>query len=260
MKTIVLIFFILLVLLSIVAVLALVTGVLGRLRRGKARSKRHHRGRVSSQKQAITSDMLAEYYGGLRKAADGRLRMLFEKGLALKKKGKFPSAIRAFEECLKENLTPRQQTGFLVTVGNCHFAMDEHDRAKDCYEKAGRVSTRANDQKGKLSCLINLGLVSAAHRRWGEAIENYKQAILLDQKLGHASGEAVDLNTLGLLYENRGDLKTAMTHYNSSLLILRKLNDQKKMGLVENNIQRVRKLIAGEEMKDSNRGPASART
>lgn len=255
MKTVVLIFFVLLVLLSIVAVLALVVGVLGRLRRGKARSKRYHQGRASSDKQAITFDMLAEYYGGLRKAADRRLKLLFEKGLALKKKGKFPSAIRAFEECLKENLTPRQQTGFLVTVGNCHFAMDEHDLAKDCYEKADRVSTRANDQKGKLSCLINLGLVSAAHRRWGEAIENYKQAILLDQKLGHASGEAVDLNTLGLLYQNRGDLQTAMTHYNSSLLILRKLNDKEKLNLVERNVQRLKDLGAEAKTPDPDRDP-----
>lgn len=255
MKTIVLIFFVLLVLLSIVAVLALVTGVLGRLRRGRVRSKRHRQGRASSQKQAITFDMLAEYYGGLRKAADRRLRMLFEKGLTLKKKGKFPSAIRAFEECLNENLTPRQQTGFLVTVGNCHFAMDEHDLAKDCYEKADRVSTRANDQKGKLASLVNLGLVSAAHRRWGEAIARYQQAIRLDQKLGHASGEAVDLNTLGLLYENRGDLQTAMTHYNSSLLILRKLDDKEKLSLVERNIQRLKDLGAEVKMPDPDPNP-----
>jgi tetratricopeptide (TPR) repeat protein len=251
MKTIILILFVLLVLMSIVAVLALVAGVLGRLRRAKARSKRYHQGRVSSDKQAITFDMLAEYYGGLRKAADRRLKLLFEKGLTLKKKGKFPSAIRAFEECLKEKLTPRQQTGFLVTVGNCHFAMGEHDLAKDCYEKADRLSTRANDQKGKLSCLINLGLVSAAHRRWGEAIVSYQQVIRLDQKLGYTPGEAVDLNTLGLLYERRGDLQAAMTQYAASLLILRKLDDKEKLNLVENNVQRVRRLGTGEEMEGS---------
>ena len=250
MKTIILIFFVLLVLLSVIAVLALVLGVLGRLRGAKAGSKRYRQGRISSDREAITFDMLAEYYGGLRKTADRRLKLLFEKGLTLKKKGKFPSAIRAFEECLKEKLTPKQQTGFLVTVGNCHFAMGEYDLAKDCYEKADRLSTRANDQKGKLSCLVNLGLVSAANRRWGEAIEKYKQAILLDQKLGHTSGEAIDLNTLGLLYEKRGDLQEAMTHYTASLLILRKLNDKEKLNLVERNIQRLKEL--GAEAKTAN--------
>lgn len=186
--------------------------------------------------------MLAEYHGGLRKATDQKLKLLFEKGLVLKRKERFRSAITAFEECLKRNLTPRQQTGLLVTTGNCHFAVNQFSPAQDCYRKAGLLSAESNDENGRLSCLINLGLVGAADKRWDEAITNYHEAISLDQKLGHVSGEAVDLNTLGLLYENKGDLESALAHYVASRLIFKRLNERKKVELVENNMHRIESL------------------
>jgi len=194
--------------------------------------------------------MLAEYHGGLKKATDRKLKLLFEKGLALKKRGRFRTAITAFEECLKRDLTPRQQTGLLVTTGNCHFAVNQLPSAQDCYRKAGLLSAESNDENGRLSCLINLGLAGAADKRWDEAIANYHEAISLDQKLGQTRGEAIDLNTLGLLYENKGDLESALAHYTASQLIFRKLDEGEKVELVENNIGRIGGQNADAENSD----------
>jgi tetratricopeptide (TPR) repeat protein len=251
MKIVVFIFFVLLVLVSIVAVLALLLGVLSQVRQRRAKSKRSHSVRGNLKKRMVSCRMLAEYHGGLRKATDRKLKLLFEKGLTLKKKGRFPSAITAFEECLKGNLTARQQAGVLVTTGNCHFAVDQLPSAEDCYRKAGLLSAESDDEDGRLSCLINLGLIGAADKRWDEAIANYHEAISLDQKLGQTRGEAIDLNTLGLLYENKGDLESALAHYTASQLIFRKLDEGEKVELVESNIRRIGSQNADTENSDS---------
>jgi tetratricopeptide (TPR) repeat protein len=242
MRVIVLIIFLLLMLLSIVAVFVLVTGCLRRIRRSRTKGEKLQGYLKANDKPKIYHRMLAEYYGGLKKTSDRRLRLLFEKGLKLRKKGKMRSAIETFQRCLKENLTPIQQVGLLVTTGNCYFEANQLDSAQDSYQRAGCISVESNDPNGKLSSLINLGFISAAHERWDDAIAIFHQAVGLDQKLGHVSGEAIDLNTLGLFYENKGDLESAMVHYTASLLIFKKLNDKGKPELVEKNIQRIEGL------------------
>jgi tetratricopeptide (TPR) repeat protein len=239
MKMVILIVFLLLMLLSIAAVIVLVTGCLRRIRRSRAKGEKLQSNLEANDKPKIYHRMLAEYYGGLKKTSDRKLGLLFDKGLNLKKKGKLQSAIKTFQQCLKENLPPKQQAGLLVTTGNCYFAVNQLQAAEDCYQRAGRISAESNDPNGKLSSLINLGFVSAARERWDKAIATYHQAVGLDQKLGYILGEAIDLNTLGLFYENKGDLESAMVHYTASLLIFKELDDKRKTELVEKNIQRI---------------------
>jgi tetratricopeptide (TPR) repeat protein len=90
--------------------------------------------------------------------------------------------------------------------------------------------------------MVNLGMACTAEKKWEEAIRNYHQAIGLDQKLGYTVGETIGLNTLALLYENKGDLEGALAHYTASLRIFERANDREKAKFVENNIKRVRNL------------------
>jgi tetratricopeptide (TPR) repeat protein len=249
MRMIVLIIFLFLILLSMAAVFVLVTGILRRIRRSRAKGKKLQGNLKANDKPKLYHRMLAEYYGGLKETSDRRLRILFEKGLRIRKKGRMQSAIETFRSCLKENPTSKQQVGLLVTTGNCYFAANQLDSAEDSYQRAGCISDESNDPNGKLSSLINLGFVSAARERWHDAIAIFHQAVGLEQKLGHVSGEAIDLNTLGLFYENKGDLESAMTHYTASLLMFKKLNDKGKTELVEKNIQRIEDFGQGRRIK-----------
>jgi len=247
MKIIVLIFFFLLVFLSIVAVIFVLASVVSRVRRGTSKRRKSSRINKGTQGQIIPFHMLAEYYGGLKKTSNRELRKLFEKGVSFKQKRKFLEAIGIFEKCLNGDLSLEQKMGLMVTAGNCYFALGKLDLAQEYYEKADRLSKGSDNKNGRLSCLINLGLVYAADRKWSQAIRNYHEAIGLDQKLGYTAGEAIDLNTLALFYESKGDLEGALTHYTASLLIFEKLNDREKLGLVENNIKRLKNL--GQESK-----------
>ncbi|MFH1336208.1 MAG: tetratricopeptide repeat protein [Candidatus Zixiibacteriota bacterium] len=237
MKTIVLIFFLLLVLLSVAAVLLMLVSALSRALRRKT-----NKTRTEIRTRIFPDRMLAEYYGGIRKTASPKTTELFEKGLSHKRKGKFHPAVKIFEECLNDNPTQKHKTGILVTLGNCHFALQELNRARDYYKKAETLSIESDDYNGRLACMVNLGLICAADKRWSEAIENYHRVIELDRKMNYLSGEAIDLNTLGLLCQNKGDPKSALRHYEQSLTLFERLKDHKKAQLVEDNIRRLENL------------------
>jgi len=237
MKTIVLIFFLILVLLSVAAVLLMLASALSRALRRKT-----NKTRAEIEIRIFPDRMLAEYYGGLRKTASPKTLDLFEKGLSHKRNGEFHSAVRIFEECLNDSPTHVQKTGILVTLGNCHFALQELNRARAYYQKAETLSIETDDRIGRLACTINLGLVYAAEKRWSESIENYHRVIELDRNMNYLSGEAIDLNTLGLLYQTSEDPKNALRHYEQSLSIFERLKDHKKAQLVEDNIRRLENL------------------
>jgi tetratricopeptide (TPR) repeat protein len=242
MKIIAVILFVLLILLGISALVFLAFAIISKIRGAKYLRKRLKGIKEKNKRSNLSFSMLAEYYGGLRKSNNGELGKLFEEGLALKQQKKFPEAIKAFEKCLNQNLTLKQRVGVLLTTGNCHFAKNDLDKAREYYGKADSCSQESDNHNGRLSSLVNLGMVCASQKKWEEAIRNYHQAIGLDQKLGHTIGEAIDLNTLALLYENKGDLEGALMHYTASLLIFEKVNDREKAKLVEDNIKKVKSL------------------
>ncbi len=245
MKILALTLFALLILLSIGAVLLLVAALASRVRRAKSVRRKRSGSNNANAAPVIPFNMLAEYYGGLKRSSNNQLGKLFEKGLSLKRRKKFPEAIGIFESCLEAALTPDQKSGIMITTGNCYFSLDKLDLAKSYYEMADGFSKESDNSNGRLSCLINLGLACAADHNWDDAIRNYDEAIDLDKKLGYTAGEAIDLNTLALLYENKGDFEKALIHYAASLQIFERLNDGKKAKLVGENIRRVKILSAG---------------
>jgi tetratricopeptide (TPR) repeat protein len=242
MKIVAIILVLLLILLGISAMLLLAIALIGKIRRAKSHQKRAKDIKEKNKRSNLSFGMLAEYYGGLKKTSNGEIGKLFDEGLTLKQQRNFPEAIKSFERCLSQNLTLQQRTGVLLTAGNCHFAKNELDRAREYYEKADSCSQESDNHNGRLSSLVNLGLVCAAEKKWDEAIRNYHEAIDLDQKLDYTVGEAIDLNSLAFFYENKGDFEGALTHYTASLRIFERVNDRDKVKLVENNIKRMRSL------------------
>jgi tetratricopeptide (TPR) repeat protein len=237
MKAIALILFLILVFVSVAAVLLMLATALSRALRRKTDKKR-----TKIQNRTFPHHMLAEYYGGIRKTASLGTAERFEMGLLHKQKGEFPPAVKIFEECLSDNPYRGHKIGILVTLGNCHFAMRDMNRARDYYHKAETLSLESADRYGRLASMVNLGLTYAAEKRWSESIENYRRVVELDREMNQLTGEAIDLNTLGLLYQNGGNKKSALEHYRRSLAIFEKLNDHKKIQLVEDNIRGLENL------------------
>jgi tetratricopeptide (TPR) repeat protein len=232
----------LLVLLSAAAVLFMLTGVISRALREKSRWGKSRGSDRSAQEQIVASHMAAQYHGDVEISRDSPTKQLLDKRLSLKQKRGFARVADELSLSPGEGLTPKQEIGRLVTVGNYYLAANKYRQARDRYEKARNLAAQAGDERGRLASLINLGLVSAAEKRWDEAIGFYQNAVALDRKLGYRKGEAIDLNTLALLYESKGDLDGALAHYGTSIEIFRQLKDVEKIELVENNIERVKKM------------------
>ncbi len=245
MKVTFLLALLVLILLGISGVLFLMAGILSQIGKVKCHRKGSPPLQKNIRKHNIGARLLAEYYGGLKSVPNGEAKAIFEKGLFLKQRGALRQAIEVFGKCLDQDLTVKQKTGVLITKGNCYFTLNELDLAQECYERANHLSNESGNDNGRLSSLINLGLVYAIDGKLDQAISNYYEVVKLDRKLMYIRGEATDLNTLGLLCERKGDLEKALACYTASLLILEKLNDQKKVELVENNISRVKNLREG---------------
>jgi tetratricopeptide (TPR) repeat protein len=252
-KTVFLVIFFLLIFSSIIAVLFALFSLFRRLRRRTSGRTADSQTRSGNRRGLFSSSKAAEYYADLGQVTDGKLRELFEQGNDFKRKRKFPKAIRTFEKCLYEDVTPIQKAGLLVTVGNCYFAADKLGLAKGHYQKALRLSDDSNGKRVRLACLVNLGLVFAAGGEYNQAIESYRRAIELDRQLNSLQGEAIDRNSLALIYEVSGDLENALKCYNDSLLVFGKLADQEHMEVVKRNIERLEKLI-GVRKKPTARG------
>lgn len=239
MKTLSIVLLLALVLLSAAAVLLMLAGVISRVLREKSRRRSRGSGQ-RAQDEIVPSHMAAEYYGDVERFRDSPTKQLLEKRLSLKQKAGFAKAAEELSRFPEADLTPQQEIGRLVTIGNYYLAANKYRQARDRYEKAKNLAAQSEDERGRLASMINLGLVSAAKRKWDEAIGLYQEAIALDRKLGYRKGEAIDLNTLALLCENKGDLDSALTHYSASIEIFRKLKDAEKTELVERNIKRLR--------------------
>jgi tetratricopeptide (TPR) repeat protein len=239
MKTVFLVFFFLLIFSSITAILFALFSLFKRLRRRTSGRTSDSQARSGNRRLVFSANKAAEYYADLGQATNGKLKELFEQGMHFRRKTKFVRAIRTFEKCLDEDVTPIQKAGLLVSMGNCYFAVGKLDVAKSHYEKALRLSGDSNGKRGRLACLVNLGLVFAASGEYNQAIDNYRRAIELDPELNFLKGEAIDLNSLALIYEASGDLENALKCYNDSLVVFERLADQEHMEIVKRNIERI---------------------
>jgi tetratricopeptide (TPR) repeat protein len=237
MKTAFLIVFFLLILSSIIAILFALFSLFKRLRRGKSDGIDESQARRGNERSVFSANKAAEYYADLGRSTDGKLKELFEQAMNFKRKRRLLEATRAFEQCLDEDATPMQKAGLLVALGNCHFAIDELGLAKSHYENALNLLDGSGGDRGRLACLVNLGLVCAANREYSQAISNYRKAIELDRQLNYPKGEAIDLNSLALTYETSGDSENALKCYNASLLIFENLDDRQRMEIVKRNIR-----------------------
>ncbi len=237
MKTVFLVVFFLLIFSSIIAVLFALFSLLKRLRRKAPGGTDESQAPGGNETLVFSANKAAEYYADLGQATNGKLKELFEQTMHFRRKRRFLKAIRTCEKCLHEAVTPIQKAGLLVTIGNCHFAVDKLGPAKSHYERALGLLDDSRGKRGRLACLVNLGLVYAANGEYNQAINNYRRAIELDRELNYPNGEAIDLNSLALTYEASGDSESALKCYNGSLLIFERLDDPQRMETVKRNIR-----------------------
>ena len=72
-----------------------------------------------------------------------------------------------------------------------------------------------------------------------QAIEKWQEALVLWQKAGDKSGEAITLSYIGAVYSDLGDKQQALKYYNSALPLIKQVGDKAGEARTLNNIGKV---------------------
>ena len=73
----------------------------------------------------------------------------------------------------------------------------------------------------------NTGDILHAEGRLGDALAEYKDALVLAREVGHKSSEAIDIKLMGDVLADQGDLKGAMQMYQQAVSIQREIDDKR---------------------------------
>jgi tetratricopeptide (TPR) repeat protein len=82
----------------------------------------------------------------------------------------------------------------------------------------------------------NLGYLEHGKGNLTAAIDHYKKALGISQKIGDVSGEAALINNIGFVYMDQGDIPKALDHFEKCLKIFETIGDKKGIGGALNNI------------------------
>lgn len=126
-----------------------------------------------------------------------------------------------------------------VALGNLGIVYQRQgrwDEALDCYKQSLVVFRELGDRKKEGNVLNNLGVAYRNQGHWDEAIDFYEQDLAICRELGDQHGEGQTLNNLGIVHHLQGRWDEAIDCYEKSLVIRRALKDQRGEGMTLNNL------------------------
>lgn len=104
-------------------------------------------------------------------------------------------------------------------IRNWDQAISYHKQARNMFHQAG-------DRDGEARMLTSIGTALVGLKRFDDAEDNYKQAILLASKCKALDVEASALRNLGILNRKRGDLLGAQEKFERSLSLWKEVGDR----------------------------------
>jgi tetratricopeptide (TPR) repeat protein len=114
----------------------------------------------------------------------------------------------------------------LVELFSCSRKIDP-DTALYYAQRQIALAQKVGSVQGKMSGLVNAGLIYRMQGKYEKAYESYLLALSLARTAGHISGEVLILNNLGSTYQSQGIYDKALQYYQQSLDISLKELKQK---------------------------------
>ena len=87
--------------------------------------------------------------------------------------------------------------------------------------------------------LANIGIVHADKGDLDTALDHFNNSFAIREELGYKQGMGASLHNIGYVHYNKGDLDTALEYYDRALKIQEELGDKAGMGFSLHNIGRV---------------------
>ena len=98
---------------------------------------------------------------------------------------------------------------------------------------------KVGDKTGQAVSLLGIGRIYNHLGEKQKALQYFNQALLLKRALEDKGGEAITLNNIGQVYSDIGEKHKALQYFNQALLLKRALEDKGGEAITLNNIGQV---------------------
>jgi tetratricopeptide (TPR) repeat protein len=117
-----------------------------------------------------------------------------------------------------------------------------YPEALNYYRQALVISREVGHRADEGMALNSIGGVYHDQGLYGQALENYQQALVIAREVGDRAGEGRTLNNIGLVYDGQGLYEQALESFEQALVIVREVGDRAGEGATLNNIGLVYRL------------------
>jgi tetratricopeptide (TPR) repeat protein/class 3 adenylate cyclase len=157
----------------------------------------------------------------------GQARCLAQLGLIARRLGDYDRATAWYDEGLalfrdqvaRTDEEDQALTRTLNGLGIVHREQGRFDQARDCHQRALRLSREGGDRLGEARALNNLGVTAYYQRAFAQAQAYHQQALEIRQAIGDRVGEGISFFNLGLVMLDAGDYGQAQDYLSQSLTI-----------------------------------------
>lgn len=122
------------------------------------------------------------------------------------------------------------------------YYLKELEATKRCSQRGMLIAEQTNDISSKSYFLNFLGMINQITGNYERALQNYRDALQLDESLKDIAGKATDLNNIGSIYLTLGKYEEALQNYHQALDIVERQGDLSSKISCKNNIGRVHEI------------------
>lgn len=119
----------------------------------------------------------------------------------------------------------KSEAANLNNLANIHAEQSSFGQAIDNYNQALKLYEQEEDIVGISSILHNIGSIYADQLDSEKALDYYKQSLELCEQTGDLNGISHATGNMGAMYVNLKNYEAALTHFNRSLEISKELED-----------------------------------
>ena len=115
--------------------------------------------------------------------------------------------------------------------------------ALNAYRLAQKIAERIGDQKGLAQALTNVGVVERRQGNFAASVESQRRSLALFEAAGDKQGAARALNGLALAFHAQGDYHAALDAHRQSLALAEAAGSKEGVGISLNNLGLVHKEL-----------------
>lgn len=120
------------------------------------------------------------------------------------------------------------------------------NRPKEAFEhfrKSLTISEQIGDKQGQADSLSEIVKLLLGARQFNKVLECFQGALNIDRELDSPVKVAIDLEHIGLVFEEQGYYKEALIKYQEALQLFQQYGSPQDIAHIERDISRVKRQI-----------------